>query len=193
MKIIRTFRKMSVSETAINVHQLIRGCASNDRRAQELLYRQFYNPMMAVCFRYVRNKEDAIEVLHSGFLKVFQNIENFDESRSALFTWIQTIMVRTSIDFLRKKNPLAQAVEWTDSIEPEIEAEVLINKSAEEILYFLNNLSQTTAAVFNLHVVEGYNHKEIARLLSISEGTSKWHLSEAKKKLAIMLKNKEIA
>ena len=102
-------------------------------------------------------------------------------------------MVRTSIDFLRKKNPLAQAVEWTDSIEPEIEAEVLINKSAEEILYFLNNLSQTTAAVFNLHVVEGYNHKEIARLLSISEGTSKWHLSEAKKKLAIMLKNKEIA
>ena len=193
MKIIRTFRKMSVSETAINVHQLIRGCASNDRRAQELLYRQFYNPMMAVCFRYGRNKEDAIEVLHSGFLKVFQNIENFDESRSALFTWIQTIMVRTSIDFLRKKNPLAQAVEWTDSIEPEIEAEVLINKSAEEILYFLNNLSQTTAAVFNLHVVEGYNHKEIARLLSISEGTSKWHLSEAKKKLAIMLKNKEIA
>ena len=184
---------MSVSETAINVHQLIRGCASNDRRAQELLYRQFYNPMMAVCFRYVRNKEDALEVLHSGFLKVFQNIENFDESRSALFTWIQTIMVRTSIDFLRKKNPLAQAVEWTDSIEPEIEAEVLINKSAEEILYFLNNLSQTTAAVFNLHVVEGYNHKEIARLLSISEGTSKWHLSEAKKKLAIMLKNKEIA
>jgi RNA polymerase sigma factor (sigma-70 family) len=171
----------------------LRGCASNDRRSQELLYRQFYNPMMAVCFRYVRNREDALEVLHSGFLKVFQSIENFDETRSALFTWMQTIMVRTSIDFLRKKNPLAQAVEWTDSTDPEIEAEVLVSKSAEEILYYLKHLSYTTAAVFNLHVVEGYNHKEIARLLLITEGTSKWHLSEAKKKLAILLKNKEIA
>ena len=102
-------------------------------------------------------------------------------------------MVRTSIDFLRKKNPLVQEVEWNEKNEPEIPAEALVNKSGEEILYFLNQLSHTTAAVFNLHVVEGYNHKEIAQLLMISEGTSKWHLSEAKRKLAITLKNKEIA
>lgn len=184
---------MSVPGNAINTHQLVRGCSSNDRRSQELLYRQFYNPMMAVCFRYVRNREDAIEVLHTGFLKVYQNIGSFDETKSALFTWIQTIMVRTSIDFLRKKNPLGQAVEWTEATEPEIEAEVLINKSGEEILYFLTQLSPSTATVFNLYVIEGYNHKEIARLLAISEGTSKWHLSEAKKKLATLLKNKEIA
>jgi RNA polymerase sigma factor (sigma-70 family) len=183
---------MSVSDSA-NIKQLIKGCVSNERRSQELLYRQFYNPMMAVCFRYIRNREDAIEVLHTGFLKVFQNIKSFDETKSALFTWIHTIMVRTSIDFLRKKNPLVQAVEWTESTEPEIQAEVLVSKSADEILYFLKELSDTTAAVFNLHVVEGYNHKEIAQLLTISEGTSKWHLSEAKKKLAVMLKNKQIA
>ena len=184
---------MSVPDPAINIQQLVRGCAKNDRRSQELLYRQFYNPMMAVCFRYVRNREDAVEVLHSGFLKVFQGIQSFDESRSALFTWIQTIMVRTAIDFLRKKNPLVQSVVWNDSTEREIEAEVLVNRSAEEILYFLNQLSNTTATVFNLYIVEGYNHREIAVLLGISEGTSKWHLSEAKKKLAVMLKNKEIA
>lgn len=184
---------MSVSENAINIPQLIRGCTSNDRRSQELLYKQFYNPMIAVCFRYVRNREDAIEVLHSGLLKVFQNIGSFDETRSALFTWIQTIMVRTAIDFLRKKNLLIQAVEWTETTEPEIQAEVLVNKSGEEILLFLKQLSPTTATVFNLYVIEGYNHKEIARLLNISEGTSKWHLSEAKKKLALLLKNKEIA
>lgn len=184
---------MSVSEKAISTGQLIAGCASNDRRSQEMLYRQFYHPMMAVCFRYVRNREDAVEVLHSGFLKVFQNITGYDESKSALFTWIQTIMVRTSIDFIRKKNILSNAVEWTEADEPELPAEVLVNKSAEEILHFLNHLSPTTAAVFNLHVVEGYNHKEIAQLLNITEGTSKWHLSEAKKKLAAILKNREIA
>lgn len=149
--------------------------------------------MMAVCFRYVRNKEDALEVLHSGFLKVFQNIGSFDDSKSALSTWIQTIMIRTAIDFLRKKNPLARSVEWTETAEPEIQAEVLVNKSAEEILLFLNQLSPNTATVFNLYAIEGYNHKEIAQLLNMSEGTSKWHLSEAKKKLATMLRNKEIA
>jgi RNA polymerase sigma-70 factor (ECF subfamily) len=149
--------------------------------------------MMALCFRYIRNREDAIEVLHTGFLKVFQNIENFDESKSALFTWIHTIMVRTSIDFLRKKNPVTQAVEWTESTEPEIQPEILIDKSGEEIMSFLNQLSPTTAAVFNLHVIEGYNHKEIAQLLKISDGTSKWHLSEAKKNLAKLIKNKAIA
>lgn len=184
---------MSVPENAINSNLLIRGCASNDRRSQELLYRQYYNPMMAVCFRYVRNREDALEVLHTGFLKVFQNIGKFDESKSALFTWIQTIMVRTSIDFLRKKNPLVQTMEWTDATEPEIQAEVLVKKSGEEIMCFLNQLSPNTATVFNLYVIEGYNHKEIAQVMGISEGTSKWHLSEAKKKLATLLKNKEIA
>ena len=183
---------MSVSENAINKN-LIEDCVANDRRAQELLYRQFYNPMMAVCFRYIRNREDAIEVLHTGFLKVFQNIGSFDETRSALFTWIQTIMVRTSIDFLRKKNPLAQSIEWKETTEPEIQAEVLVNKSAEEILYFLNQLSPATAAVFNLHVVEGYNHNEISKLLRISEGTSKWHLSEARKILQQKIREQQLS
>ncbi|MGZ5285765.1 MAG: RNA polymerase sigma factor [Flavisolibacter sp.] len=182
---------MSATQTAIQ--NLVQGCASNDRRSQELLYKQFFHPMMSVCLRYVRDREDAIEVLHTGFLKVYQNISSYDASKAALFSWIQTIMVRTAIDFLRKRNNQAESVEFTEATEPEIDAEVLINKSAEEILYFLKALSDTTAAVFNLYVVEGYNHKEISQLLKMSEGTSKWHLSEAKKKLAVLLKNREIA
>ncbi|MGZ8550128.1 MAG: RNA polymerase sigma factor [Chitinophagaceae bacterium] len=182
---------MSATQTAIQ--NLVQGCASNDRRSQELLYKQFFHPMMSVCLRYVRDREDAIEVLHTGFLKVYQNISSYDASKAALFSWIQTIMVRTAIDFLRKRNNQAESVEFTEATEPEIDAEVLINKSAEEILFFLKALSDTTAAVFNLYVVEGYNHKEISQLLKMSEGTSKWHLSEAKKKLAVLLKNREIA
>jgi len=185
---VRTLRKMSIPKNAISDKQLAQGCASNDRRSQEALYKQFYNPMMALCFRYIRNKEDAVEVLHTGFLKIFQNIGGFDETQSALFTWIHTIMVRTAIDFLRKKNPMTQEVEWTEAMDPEIQAEALVDKSAEEIMNFLKQLPQTTAMVFNLYVIEGYNHKEIGKLLNISDGTSKWHLSEAKNKLAKLIK-----
>ena len=184
---------MSLRGNAISDKQLVQGCTSNDRRSQEALYKQYYYPMMALCIRYIRNSEDAIEVLHTGFLKIFQNIKKFDETKSALFTWIHTIMVRTAIDFLRKKNPLTQEVELTEVTEPEIQAKALVDNSAEEIMNFLKQLPQTTAMVFNLHVIEGYNHKEIGKLLNISDGTSKWHLSEAKNHLAKSIKTRAIA
>jgi|SRR6185503_2258979 len=180
---------MSVPGTAITEMQLIEGCVANCRKSQEQLYKRYYHPMLALCFRYSRSQEDAIEILHEGLLKVYQNIEDFDPSRAALFTWIHTIMVRTSIDFLRRKKSETIIVEWNDSNEPAIHPEIIIDRSAEEILYFLKQLPEMSATVFNLHVVEGYKHKEISRMLDISEGTSKWHLSEAKKQLINCFEN----
>ncbi|MBC7946964.1 MAG: RNA polymerase sigma factor [Chitinophagaceae bacterium] len=183
---------MSVPENVIPDYQLVAGCVANDRKAQEQLYKRFYNPMMALCYRYTKNEEDAIEVLHEGLLKVFQHIGNYDIGKSALYTWIHTIMVRTAIDFLRKKKLEVSTVEWTESNEPTIQPETIIDKSAEEILYFLKQLPEMAAAVFNLYVIEGYKHKEISQLLDISEGTSKWHLSEAKKQLTICFEKRTI-
>jgi len=184
---------MSVDKNAINSRQLIKGCIANDRRSQEALYKHYYGAMMALCNRYIKNREDMVEVLHSGFLKIFQNIGSFDETKSALFTWMHTIMVRTAIDFLRKKNALTPEVELTAAMEPEVQANVLVDTSAEDILRYLKQLPQTTAMVFNLYVIEGHNHKEIGKLLNISDGTSKWHLSEAKSQLAKLIKAKAIA
>jgi RNA polymerase sigma-70 factor (ECF subfamily) len=180
---IRTLRRMSVPVNAINDQQLIAGCAANDRKSQEQLYKRYYYPMLALCFRYTKNQEDAIEVLHEALLKVFQHIKDYDAAKSALYTWIRTIMVRTAIDFLRKKKLETVNVEWNDHNEPSIQPETIIDKSAEEILHFLKHLPEMSATVFNLYVLEGYKHKEIAQLLNISEGTSKWHLSEAKNQL----------
>lgn len=174
---------MSVPGNAIPDMQLIEGCAANCRKTQEQLYKRYYNPMLALCFRYTKNQEDAIEVLHEGLLKVFQNIKDFDSSRSALYTWIHTIMVRTAIDFLRRKKLETINVEWNENNEPAIQAETIIDRSAEEILYFLKQLPEMCSTVFNLYVIEGYKHKEISQMLDISEGTSKWYLSEAKKQL----------
>lgn len=180
-----------MADVSVNtISLLVQGCISNDRRSQELLYRQFYHPMVALCLRYTRNQEDAIEVFHEALLKVYKNINTYDESRSSLFTWVHTIMVRTAIDFLRKKNGQPAIQEFTEHSEPVIQAESLVNRSADEIMALMRNLPEVTATVFNLHVIEGYKHKEIAQLLNISEGTSKWHLSEAKKQLSELLERK---
>lgn len=184
---------MSVIKNTINTSQLIKGCIANDRRSQEALYKHYHSAMVALCSRFVKNREDMVEVLHTGFLKIFQNIGSFDETKSALFTWMHTIMARTAIDFLRKKNAATQEVELTAEVEPEVQAKVLADTSEEEILRYLKQLPQTTATVFNLYVIEGHNHKEIGKLLNISDGTSKWHLSEARNRLAQLIKAKAIA
>jgi RNA polymerase sigma factor (sigma-70 family) len=176
--------RILLTNLAFNTTRVIAGCIANDRKCQELLYQHFFHPMLSLCFRYTRNQEDATEVFHEGLLKVYQHIQHFDASRSALFTWIHTIMVRTAIDFIRKKNGQPVKVEWTDRMEDDIPAEMIADRSADDILFYLKQLDEITATVFNLHVIEGFKHREIAQMLQISEGTSKWHLSEAKKQLS---------
>lgn len=184
---------MPFSKSALSEQDLIKGCTLNDRRVQELLYKQYCSSMMVLCKSYAKNEEDAIEVLQDGFLKVFQQIDKYDASRSSIYTWMRKIMIRTAIDFLRKQNKKTVAVEWKEEHDPAIEAEALQRMSAQQILCMLQHLSATTRAVFNLYITEGYNHNEIGELLKISEGTSKWHLSEARKYLINSLKSKKRA
>lgn len=160
---------------------------------QELLYKQYCSSMMVLCKSYSKNEEDAVEVLQDGFLKIFQQIDKYDAARSSLYTWMRKIMIHTAIDFLRKQNKKNIAIEWKEKYDPVIEAEVLQRMSAQHIQWMLQHLPATTRAVFNLYVTEGYNHKEIGDLLNISEGTSRWHLSEARKYLINLLKAKERA
>jgi len=184
---------MPLSKSALHEHDLIKGCILNDRRMQELLYKQYCSSLMVLCKSYAKNDEDAVEILQDGFLKVFQQIDSYDAGRSSIYTWMRTIMVRTAIDFLRKQNRKNISVEWKAEYDPATEAEALQRMSAQQIQCMLQHLSATTRAVFNLYITEGYNHKEIGELLMISEGTSRWHLSEARKYLINILKAKERA
>ena len=184
---------MPFSKSALSEQDLIKGCILNDRRMQELLYKQYCSSMLVLCNSYAKNEEDAIEVLQDGFLKVFQQIDKYDANISSLYTWMRTVMIRTAIDFLRKQNKKSVAIEWKDDYDPAIEAEALQRMSAQQIQNMLQHLPATTRMVFNLYVTEGYNHKEIGELLIISEGTSRWHLSEARKYLINLLKAKERA
>ena len=145
-----------------------------------------------ICLRYTRNEDDAVEVLNNGFLKVFKNIQRYEPAQASLYTWIRTIVVNSCLDFIRKKNRIEQLHELNDGIEVHVPAEVVSRMKTGELLSLVRSLPPATAAVFNLYVIEGYSHKEIGSLLGISDGTSKWHLSEARKQLQQKIKLQDV-
>jgi RNA polymerase sigma factor (sigma-70 family) len=171
-----------------DIQIVIRGCLNNDRRAQEELYKRFYPAMMSLCLRYVRSREDAIEVLNDAFLKVFRQIGRYDAARAALYTWMRTIVINTALDSLRKQKAIRdREMQPGGEEEPGIDNEALAKLSGDELLAMILRLPVTTRLVFNLYIVDGYAHKEIASLLSISEGTSRWHLNDARRQLKMII------
>ena len=179
-------RPLTNEEEHINI---IRGCKQKERKAQEALYKAYYKTMMTICLRYTKNEEDAVEVLNNGFLKVFQNIKRYEPGVASLYTWIRTIVINSCLDFIKKKRRTEEHHELNNALEVHVPAEVISKMKATELLALIRTLPPSTAAVFNLYVIEGYNHKEIGKLLGISDGTSKWHLSEARKSLKIKMQD----
>jgi RNA polymerase sigma factor (sigma-70 family) len=185
--ILEWLNQCNILSTSWIDKNVLEACMTNDRKAQELLYKQFYGPMMVLCMRYTRNEEDAIEVLHNGFLKVFKHLGTYDTSKGSLYTWIKTIVVNSAIDFIRSKQKFGTTIELTEVHEISMDNEAIQRMSATELLQLVRRLPNATQTVFNLYVVEGYNHREVGELLGISEGTSKWHLSEARRQLQQLL------
>lgn len=170
------------------VTKLVEGCAGNERSAQEALYRAFYAPMLRICYRYLKTKDIAEEAMNEGFLKVFKNIQTFDAQKGDLAGWICTIMIRTAIDKNRRELKFTtEAFDDQDVDDHFIDADVLGRLYAEDILKHLQQLPDATRVIFNLSVIDGYSHKEIGSQLQITESTSRWHLSEAKKRLRVLL------
>ena len=171
----------------LQIDELIAGCKDGNRQAQEKLYRNFYRAMMNLCLRYTKNDMDAMEALNTGFYKVFKNIQRYDPAQSSLYTWIRTIVINSCLDLASSKENIIQPVALTAVTETEIEPDIISKLSAAHLLEMIRILPAATQAVFNLFIMEGYSHKEIAGLLKISEGTSKWHVSDARKRLQIMI------
>lgn len=162
---------------------MIEGCIANDRKAQKLLYEHFYEFAMTIALRYSRDEMDAADIMSHAFVKVFKSIRTFDSSKGSLHAWIKRIVVNEGLDHIKSRNRFSENVELETVAEPGINNAVLEQMGAEEIMKLIQKLPPATHAVFVLYAVEGYNHREIAERLNISEGTSKWHLSEARKTL----------
>ena len=158
--------------------ELVQGCKKQNPNTQQALYRQYYRKMYGVCLRYTHDREDAMDVLQEGFIKVFNNISRF-RSEGSLEGWIRRIMVHAAIEHYRKKSRYFM-VDIEGAHDIGIEANVLSHMSLEEILELIRQLPVGYRTVFNLYVVEGYTHDEIGKMLKISPGTSKSQLSRAK-------------
>jgi RNA polymerase sigma-70 factor (ECF subfamily) len=164
----------------MNLHTLIREAKQGSQLAQQGLFNLFAAQMAMVCRRYVKSREDAEERLIDGFCKCFKVLPGFEyHGEAAFYTWLKTIMVHECLMFLRKKNTFLIAPA-TEAEEIAVEEDVLDKLSAAEICALIIQLPVGYRTVFNLYVVEGLPHAEIAKLLGISEGTSKSQLSKAR-------------
>jgi len=160
--------------------ELIKEAKQGSTAAQKCLFDQLAEKMLMVCRRYVKNPEDAEERLLDGFYKFFKNISSFNyQGDAALYVWLKRIMVNECLMFLRKKNVFTIVTEATVEEVP-MQEEALNNLSANEIFNTIVQLPVGYRTVFNLYVIEGMSHREIAELLGISEGTSKSQFSKAK-------------
>lgn len=167
--------------------KLIKGCKANERQAQEGLYKLYYADMLRICFRYLKSDDLANDALSIGFLKVFQHIHSFDAKKGEFGAWIRTVMVRSCIDMGRREAKFNEAVNPEEIEEVFIQPAVLDKLFVEDLLKLIRQLPTATQLVFNLSVIDGYSHKEIGENLNITESTSRWHLTEAKKQLRRMI------
>jgi len=163
-------------------NDLLKALSRQERWAQQLLYEQYYGVMMGVCLRYAGSRDEALDLLHEGFIKVFQRIDRYRPGTS-LPSWIRTIVVNTCIDYYRRtvRRRTEDLTEAYSSVNDDPDA--LSQLTEQEILTAVQDLSPAYRAVFNLYVIEGYSHKEIADALQITESTSRSNLVKARLKL----------
>jgi RNA polymerase sigma factor (sigma-70 family) len=174
--------------------ELIERCLRKEAKAQYELYRALYGLMMSICSRYERNKDDAVARMNQGFLKVLTNL---DQRRPEVpfEAWVRRIMINTMIDAYRSERerkakethelPLEDVVRYT-SDRNEVNG-YLEHMEAEAFAELLQRVPDMSRRVFNLFAIDGYAHTEIAAMLKISEGTSKWHVSHARQVLQAVL------
>lgn len=168
--------------------EILESCKKDDRKSINLLYEYCFGLLMPVCFRYNKNEEDARASLNNGFLKILNGLKKIDEEIN-FDAWSKRIMVNTLIDEYRKNKKYNTQITKSDN-ERELDYystgernEAESNLGCDNIMMLVRELPATTATVFNMYVIDGYTHKEIGDILDMSEGTSKWHLSTARKSL----------
>lgn len=166
------------------LNDIITACKTNNAIAQEKLYKHYFALMYTICKGYSEDQQTIISLINEGFLKIFINIKNFDFNKGNFEGWAKKIITNTAIDFSRTQKNKKQFIELGDEHQNEKALHHLPdNHAEEEVLYLIKRLPAVTQKVFSLHIFKGYSHKEISKMLEITEGTSRWHVAEARKNL----------
>lgn len=190
---------MNITENELN--EIVKGCIAGDRKSQQQLFQAFFGKMMVVCMRYTKDRDTAQDILQDAFIKAFDKMGDFTFTGS-FEGWLRRIMVNTAIDHFRKSKHLVELIENQNYSEDEenendfgenddqVEENSWENLSSDDILLAMQELSPAYQTVFNLYVMENYQHKDIAEMLNISVGTSKSNLAKARANLKKILEKK---
>lgn len=164
--------------------EIIEACKRNERSAQKLIYENFFGSMHVVCMRYIKKEEETQEVLNDGFISLFMNISQY-KGDGNFEGWVRRIIVNKAIDHIRSNKKYKETLIYIDEYQDEpvrIDAETDLY-DIKELYKLIHNLPEVYRIVFNLYAIDGFSHKEIAEKIGISEGTSRWYLSESRKML----------
>lgn len=174
--------------------ELLARCKKNNRKAHNELYKLCFGFMMAICLRYASNREDAEALLNGAFLKVISNLEKYNPE-IPFGSWVHRLTVNSIIDEFRKDKKRREHmtnVDFQDTVpdhQPVDFNEAAQALEAEALERMIQALPEMSRKVFNLYAIEGYSHKEIGEMLNMSDGTSKWHVSSARKALQAMIRS----
>jgi RNA polymerase sigma factor (sigma-70 family) len=159
---------------------LVEGCLQNDRKLQKQLYQKYFKSMFQICLSYSGNRTEAKDIIQEAFIKVFTGLDKFN-GKGSLEGWIRRIVTNTAIDYFRQRKRLVFSDEFPDEPEEEERGSYTFQDLTNEmVLHYVNQLPDGARVVFNLFAVEGLQHKEIAKKLKISEGTSKSQYKRAR-------------
>ena len=160
--------------------QLVKDCVRQKPIAQEELYRHFAPVMLGVCYRYTKSLHDAEDVLQEGFVKVFMHISDYN-STGELGAWIRKIMVNTALNYLKKNKKYRTEMVFAEApLHPVTDLNPQVDLDAKQLAELIRQLPTGFQTIFNLYAIEGFTHVEIGQMLGISEGTSKWHVANAR-------------
>lgn len=165
---------------------ILSGCKRKDRQAQKALYQLYFGYALKICLRYAKDREEALELVNDGFMKVFTKFHLY-KSEYAIKSWIGRVMINTAIDHYRSKIKKQQMEELINANVMEEKENILSGLHYKDMIALVQKLSAAYRTVFNLFVIDGYSHQEIAQRLSISEGTSKSNLFKARQQLKEMI------
>lgn len=189
-KCVKDRNRPTVREKDFDLLTVLQGCQKGNRNSQRRLYEHFYGYAMSISQRYSKGREEAVEILNDGFLKAFNNLDKFD-SGLPFKPWLRRILVNTAIDYHRKNRNLTQTLDLASAAELASEELPLPKLSNDEdVLPILQKLSPAYRVVFNLYIMEGYSHQEIAELLGIDARTSRSNLVRATQNLRALMTKK---
>lgn len=174
-----------------NIKLHIEKALKGDRIHQKAIYNMYRISLYKLCLLYVKEKSIAEDLLQEGFIKIFTNLSTYNPEKGTFTSWVRRIMINECLQYLRSQQRQFQVEELKEVIymlNTRYEKETISKLSLEEMYKIINSLPEGYKIVFNLYIVEGYNHREISEMLGISESTSKSQLHKAKRKIKNLIK-----